>query len=55
MTIYKKNYVKQPPGYPNLPNHLFKLNKAKELKDRFSSHLLKNNFQRVKIDKNTFY
>ena len=57
-------YVKQPLGLenPNLPNHVFKLNKAlyslkRALRgwyDRFSSHLLENNFQRDKIDKILF-
>ena len=52
-------YIRQSLGFenPNLLNHVFELNKAlyglKQVQrawyDRFSSHLLKNNFQRGKI------
>ena len=62
--LQEEVYVKQLPGFenPDLPNHVFKLNKALyRLKqapsawyDRFSSHLFENNFQRGKIDKILF-
>ena len=52
--LQEEVYVKQLPSFenPNLPNHLFKLNKAlyglkqtpRAWLDRFSSHLLENNF-----------
>ena len=58
--LQEEVYVKQPPSFENLnfPNHVFKKNKAlyglkqapRAWYDRFSSHLLENNFQRGKID-----
>ena len=59
--LQEEVYDKQPPDFQNqdFSNHVFKLNKAlyglKQARrawyDRFSSHLLVNDFQRGKIDK----
>ena len=62
--ISEEVYVNQPPGFENknLPHHVFKLSKAlyglkqapRAWYERHSSFLLKNGFERGKIDNTLF-
>ena len=64
LKLWRKNLVKQPPGFDNedLPHHVFKLSKAlyglkqalRASYERLSSFLIKNGFIRGKVDTTLF-